>query len=391
MNILVLNAGSSSLKCHLFDCTSKSKTPVWQAHADWSRKSDVARLTIQSSNSKPIESEIPNTEVPAIVQQLMAALPMVPQMVGHRIVHGGSLFQKATLLTAEVREQVMSYSPFAPSHNKIQLEIVGAIEQVLGASVPQYGVFDTAFHTTLPPEAYVYAGPAHWLELGIRRYGFHGISHQYVSKKAAQVLGRPAAELKLITAHLGNGCSLTAVDSGVSIATTMGFTPLDGLVMGTRSGSVDPGILIHLVRQHGYTADMLDAELNQHSGLKGLSGISGDMREILAAMANGDKKAQLAFEIYAGSVASHIAGLIPALGSLDALVFTAGIGENAPEVRTAVAKKLSFLGFQLDQPLNGSTPLDCVISVAASRPQILVVRSEEDWEIARQCYDVTSC
>ena len=391
MNILVLNAGSSSLKCHLFDCTSKSKTPVWQAHTDWSRKSDVARLTIQSSNSKPIESEIPNTEVPAIVQQLMAALPMVPQMVGHRIVHGGSLFQKATLLTAEVREQVMSYSPFAPSHNKIQLEIVGAIEQVLGASVPQYGVFDTAFHTTLPPEAYVYAGPAHWLELGIRRYGFHGISHQYVSKKAAQVLGRPAAELKLITAHLGNGCSLTAVDSGVSIATTMGFTPLDGLVMGTRSGSVDPGILIHLVRQHGYTADMLDAELNQHSGLKGLSGISGDMREILAAMANGDKKAQLAFEIYAGSVASHIAGLIPALGSLDALVFTAGIGENAPEVRTAVAKKLSFLGFQLDQPLNGSTPLDCVISVAASRPQILVVRSEEDWEIARQCYDVTSC
>ncbi len=387
MNILVLNAGSSSLKCHLFDCTLKNKTPIWQAHADWSRKSAPARLTIQSSTSKPIESEIPNAEVQAIVRQLMTALPMVPQTVGHRIVHGGSLFQKATVLTAEVREQAMSYSPFAPSHNTIQLGIVAEMEQILSPSVPQYGVFDTAFHTTLPPEAYVYAGPAHWLELGIRRYGFHGISHQYVSHKAAQVLARPAAGLKLITAHLGNGCSLTAVDSGVSIATTMGFTPLDGLVMGTRSGSVDPGILIHLVRQHGYTADMLDAELNQYSGLKGLSGISGDMREILAGIANGDKQAKLAFEVYTTSVASHIAGLMPALGALDALVFTAGIGENSPEVRAAVVKKLTFLGIKLDQQLNESKSMDQVISVAASLPQVLVVRSEEDWEIARQCYD----
>ena len=392
MNIFVLNAGSSSLKCHLFDCTSESKTPVWQALVDWSRQATPARLTIQSQTSKPIESEIPN-EVPTIVRQLTAALPMVPQTVGHRIVHGGSLFQKATRLTAEVREQAMSYSSSAPSHNKTQLEIVAEMEQILGASVPQYGVFDTAFHSTLPPEAYVYAGPAHWLELGIRRYGFHGISHQYVSHKAAQLLGRPAAGLKLITAHLGNGCSLTAVDSGVSIATTMGFTPLDGLVMGTRSGSVDPGILIHLVREHGYTADMLDAELNQHSGLKGLSGISGDMREILAAIANGDQQARLAFEIYTASVASHIAGLIPALGALDALVFTGGIGENSPEVRAAVARKLAFLGIQLDEQLNEGKPMDRVISVAASLSKVFVVRSEEDWEIARQCYDaaVTSC
>ena len=386
MKILVLNAGSSSLKCHLFDWAGESQKPVWQAHADWSRKQVPARLTISTAAGKVQESEIANPDVSTILRQLTAALPMVPDIAAHRIVHGGSLFHKAVLLTPEVQQQAMGFSPFAPSHNPMQLEIVDEMERMLGPKVPQYGVFDTAFHTTLAPEAYVYAVPSHWLERGIRRYGFHGISHQYVSHQAAKLLGGESTESRIVTAHLGNGCSLAAVVGGVSVATTMGFTPLDGLVMGTRSGSVDPGILIHLVRQYGYSADMLEAELNQDSGLKGISGISGDMRELLAAMQGGSEPARLAFDIYIASIARFVAGLIPAMGGLDALVFTAGIGENSPEVRAAVVKTLAFLGVALDEPVNQNKPMDQVISKAGTKPQVLVVRSEEDWEIARQCF-----
>ena len=391
MHILVFNAGSSSLKCHLFDWTGVAEhdTPqssIWQAHVDWSRRSAPASMTVESTLGAKIEEEVAKPEIPGILRRLVETLPAPPDLACHRVVHGGSLFGHATELTREAQSKAMTFNHFAPSHNPIQLEIVGEAEALFGPKVRQFGVFDTAFHSTLQPPEYVLAGPAHWRERGIRRYGFHGISHQNVSRRAAQLLGRDLKDLRLITAHLGNGCSLTAIGGGISLATTMGFTPLDGLVMGTRSGSVDPGVLIHLVRQHGYTAEMLDAELNKESGMKGISGISGDMREVLQAAADGNQDAQLAFDIFTGSVARHAAGLITALGGLDALVFTAGIGENSSEARDAVARKLHFLGIELDAEINQSKPIDQVISKAGASPLVLAVRSEEDWEIARQCF-----
>ena len=391
MHILVFNAGSSSLKCHLFDWTGvvehdTTKSALWRAHVDWSRRSAPARITVETMPDAKLEEEIANPAIPSILRRLVATLPASPDIACHRIVHGGSLFGNAVELTPEAQRKAMSFNHFAPSHNPIQLEIVDEAETMFGPKVKQFGVFDTAFHATLAPPEYVLAGPTHWRERGIRRYGFHGISHQNVSRRAAQILGRDLKDLRLITAHLGNGCSLAAIGGGISIATTMGFTPLDGLVMGTRSGSIDPGVLIHLVRQHGYSAEMLDTELNKESGMKGISGISGDMREILDSAAGGNEDAQLAFDIFTGSVARHAAGLIPSLGGLDGLVFTAGIGENSPEVRHAVARKLAFLGIELDLELNQSKPIDQVISKVGSAPLVLAVRSEEDWEIARQCF-----
>ena len=391
MHILVFNAGSSSLKCHLFDWTGVAehdtpKSAIWRAHVDWSRRSAPARMTIESAASAKIEEEISKPEIASILRRLAETLPASPELACHRIVHGGSLFAHAAELTPEAQRKAMTFNHFAPSHNPIQLEIVDDAEVLFGPKVRQFGVFDTAFHATLPPEEYVLPGPHHWRDRGIRRYGFHGISHQNVSRRTAQLLGRDLRDLRLITAHLGNGCSLAAIAGGISVATTMGFTPLDGLVMGTRSGSIDPGILIHLVRQHGYSAEMLDAELNKESGLKGISGISGDMREVLDAAASGNNDAQLAFDIFTGSVARHVAGLVTALGGLDALVFTAGIGENSPEVRDAVARKLRFMGIEIDQEVNNSKPIDQVISKTGTRPLMLAVRSEEDWEIARQCF-----
>ena len=366
MHILVFNAGSSSLKCHLYDWTgiAEHDTPqsgIWQKSLDWPRNADHA----------------------AILAELFRALPVQPDAIGHRIVHGGDKFRDSVLLTHEVQQQVMAYSSFAPSHNPIQLAMVDEAENITEGKVPQVGVFDTAFHATLAPEEYVYAIPQEWLERGVRRYGFHGISHQYVSRQAAQLLGRPG---RMITCHLGNGCSLAAISAGECRATTMGFTPLEGLVMGSRSGSIDPGILIHMMRHHGYTADMLDALLNKKSGMKGISGISGDMRQLLAAIDQGNEAAQLAFDVFTAHIAQNVAALIPAIGGLDALVFTAGIGENVPQVRAEVCRRLGFLGIELDRAKNESKPVDVEISTPQSKINVLTVKTEEDWEIARQCY-----
>jgi acetate kinase len=303
-------------------------------------------------------------------------------VVGHRIVHGGK-FREAHVLTSEVRAAIAQEAEIAPAHNRLELAAIDTVDHVIGTHVTQVAVFDTAFHSTLPPAAYVYAGPYAWLDQGIRRYGFHGISHQYAARRASELLGSKSP--RLITCHLGNGASLAAIRDGHSIDTTMGFTPLEGLMMGSRSGSVDPAILIHLMR-HGKTADQLDDLLNRQSGLLGISGISGDMREILAAAESGHERARLAFEIYAHRLVREMGGMLAVLGGLDALVFTGGVGENCPPLRDAAARHLAFMGLKLDSTKNAAPDADMDVAAADSAVRVLVIHAEEEWEIARECY-----
>jgi acetate kinase len=234
----------------------------------------------------------------------------------------------------------------------------------------------------------VYPGPYEWLEQGIRRYGFHGISHQYSSRRAAEILGRDLKSLRLVTCHLGDGCSLAAIRGGVSVDTTMGYTPLDGLMMGSRSGAVDPGILIHLLHHGGYDAERLDRVLNHGSGLKGISGLSEDMREIEAAMAQGHERARLAFEIYVHRVRAGIGAMATSTAGLDALVFMGGVGENSAAVRAAVCDALGFLGVKLDAGKNAGSPADEDIATPDSAARVLLVHTRENWEIARECVRV---
>jgi acetate kinase len=307
-------------------------------------------------------------------------------VVGHRIVHGGPLYRESTALAPEVRAAIAQQVEFAPSHNRFELEAVQAVDRVLGPDVPQIAVFDTGFHATLEPAAYVYPGPYSWLAEGVRRYGFHGINHRYVSGRAAALLGRVPASLKLITCHLGNGASLAAVRGGKSMDTTMGFTPLEGLMMGTRCGSIDPAIIVYLIRHRGYSAEQLDRILNRESGLAGISGVSGDMRDVLNAIEAGNERARIAFDVYAHRLTREIGGMLAVLGGVDALVFTAGVGENCAPLRQVVCERLAFLGLTLDTAKNAQPDLDEDIAAPDSHVRVLVIRANEEWEIARECH-----
>jgi acetate kinase len=310
--------------------------------------------------------------------------PSEIDIVGHRVVHGGPKLTEPALITPEVKNTIATVSAFAPLHNRAELEGIEVVGKLLG-QVPQVAVFDTGFHRTLPPAAALYPGPYEWFEQGIRRYGFHGINHQYCAQRAAQLLNREVSSLKLVTCHLGNGCSLAAIEGGRSVDTTMGFTPLDGLMMGTRSGSVDPGILTYLLRENHLSTESLDRILNQESGLLGISGVSSDMRQVLAAAKNGNERAQLAFDMFVHRLQAGIGAMAAALGGLDALVFSAGIGENSPEVRGAACVKLGFLGITLDEKANSRSPADEEISTSDSRAKVLIVQAQEDWAIAQIC------
>lgn len=371
MKVLVLNVGSSSLKCWFRDMPGGE---TWTAKREWRSSEDGAALMRGMLESVGLPREI--------------------DIVGHRIVHGGAKYRESVLITPEVRAGIAEQAEFAPAHNRLQLAAIEAIGQIVGEQVPQVAVFDTAFHRTLGPAAYVYPGPYAWLEQGIRRYGFHGISVQYATRRAAELLGTSADAPRLIVCHLGNGGSVTAVANGKSVDTSMGFTPLEGIMMGTRSGSIDPGIATYLLR-HGTGADELDGILNKQSGLLGVSGLSGDMREILQAVESGNERAKLAYEIYAhrltreiGAMAAVLGG--PGVGGVDAIVFTGGIGENCAPLRRDVCAKIEFLGLQLDAAKNGRPQLDENIAAAGSRVRVLVIRAEEDWEIARECLRIHS-
>jgi acetate kinase len=377
MRILVLNGGSSSLKATLRD--RGRRAPLWEAHVEWGREPGKAQMKIGGGRPQTRTLDIQSPR--EVLAPVLATLPGAVDIVGHRVVHGGVAYRETTRITPEVKEGIRMYCEFAPEHNRLELEAIEEAARILGDGVPQIAVFDTAFHATIPEPARVYPGPYEWLDRGIRRYGFHGISHQYVSRCAAAMTPCP----RLVSCHLGNGASLAAIRDGRSIDTTMGFTPLEGLMMGTRSGSIDPGILIYLVRHKGYDAAQLDRLLNRESGLKGISGISGDMREILAAIERGEARARLAFDMYVHRLCREIGGMVASLGGLDALLFTAGIGENCPPLRTAVCRQLSFWNIRLDEAKNARTPEDADIAAPGSAVRVLVVHTDEDWEIAREC------
>jgi acetate kinase len=407
MKILVLNAGSSSQKSCLYqldDTLPDSPVePLWEAKVDWTRHQGVAELKIKTADAV-VEEELNNASRNAVISHMLDTLNQGKtqvigtlteiDMVGHRVVHGGYDYREPTLITPQVKDAIMRLSAFAPAHNPANLEGIEAIEQLL-PDVPQVAVFDTAFHSQLPLSAAVYPGPYQWFEQGIRRYGFHGISHQYCAQRTAQLLQKDLQSLRLITCHLGNGCSLAAIRAGVSIDTTMGFTPLEGLMMGNRSGSVDPGILLYLLREDQMDVDKLDEILNRHSGLKGISGLSGDMRHIQAALAKAppegrlaqaNSRAQLAFDMYVHSLRKHIGSMLATLGGLNALVFTGGVGENQPQVRAAACEAFAFLGLKLDAQKNAHSPPDEDIATADSAVRVLIVHTQEDWAIATECW-----
>ena len=396
MKILVLNSGSSSQKSALYEIgdnlPSDPPSPLWEGKIEWN--GDDARFRLRTSAGASHDGAIKVSSRAEAVEHLLSTLwngntravgsAAEIEVVGHRVVHGGPNYDEPTRLTAEVKAEIAKVSVFAPLHNRAELEGMAIVEKLLGA-VPQVAVFDTGFHRTLPPYAFVYPGPYRWLEEGIRRYGFHGINHQYCAERAAQLLRRDPSSLKVVTCHLGNGCSLAAIRAGKSVDTTMGFTPLEGLMMGTRSGSVDPGILTYLMRQHQLEPQWIDDLLNKESGLLGISGVSGDMREIVSLMKRGHSRAELAFDIFVHRLVAGIGSMVAVLQGIDALVFTAGIGENSPEVREAVCQSLTFLGLNLDVDANSNVSPDADIAGSTSAIRILVIRAQEDWAIAKDC------
>jgi acetate kinase len=401
MKILVLNSGSSSQKSALYEIPGAPPvhppTPAWQGKLEWN--GDQAEMQVQNSKGVNLNHRLKVESRRQAIEQLLKGLwtgdacvvsaPSEIDIVGHRIVHGGRDFEQATVITPDVKSAIARMSVFAPLHNRAELEGIDIVEKYVG-NVPQVAVFDTGFHSRLPEAAAVYPGPYEWLAKGIRRYGFHGINHQYCAERSAQLLGRELNSLKIVTCHLGNGCSLAAILHGRSVDTTMGFTPLDGLMMGTRSGSLDPGILTYLMREEKSTGEQLDNLLNTKSGLLGISGISGDMREIVVAMKGGNGRAKLAFEMFVHRLQSGIGAMITVLGGMDALIFTAGIGENSPEVRAAACGNLGFIGLKLDDEKNGQSPADQEISFSVSAVRVLIIRAQEDWAIARDCWRLAS-
>ena len=396
MMILVLNAGSSSHKCCLYvieaTLPEKIPTPLWEAQLDWHSQNKAA-LVVRTLQGSSLEEELFSMSRSEALLYLLNTLwqgsTQVIQnrqdidIVGHRVVHGGQDYQSSVVVTDEVKNTIATLIPLAPAHNSANLEGIELMEKLLG-NVPQIAVFDTAFHSHIPEVAAIYPGPYNWVKKGIRRYGFHGISHQYCAQRASQILNQDVP--RLIICHLGNGASLAAVKNGKSINTTMGFTPLDGLMMGTRSGAVDPGILIYLMRQ-GYSADQLDDLLNKNSGVKGISGISHDMREIEDAITKGNERAKLARDLYLHRLKSCLGEMLMSLGGLDVLVFTAGIGEHSASIRAETCEALAFLGLQIDSAQNEGSPVDQDIATADSTVRVLVIKTQEDWAIAQACCD----
>jgi acetate kinase len=370
MRILVLNGGSSSFKCALYEFSGEALHATG-APALWKK-----------------QLELSSDGLAAALEPVLRSAG-TPDLAGHRIVQGGKAHRASTRLTPEVRAAIAAQRDIAPAHNRLELEAIDTVSRVFGSSLPQVAVFDTAFHATIEPAAYVYPGPHEWADRdGIRRYGFHGISYQYASRRTAEILNKMPG--RALLCHLGNGASLCAVREGKSIDTTMGFTPLEGLMMGTRCGSIDPGIIVYLIRHRGYTAEQLDRTLNRESGLLGLSGVSSDMRAVLQAAAGGDLRAQLALDVYLHRLVREAGAMIAVLGGVDVLVFTGGVGENSAPVREALCRQLAFLGVTLDPAKNVSSEEDRNIAAASSNIPILVIHAQEEWEIARECWRIVS-
>jgi acetate kinase len=378
--VLVVNAGSSSLKYSLID--GETGDEAASGHVERIGE-DVGTLRHTTSEGvQDVEREFATFEdaLQAAVDAFEEHGPSLADAqlaaVGHRVVHGGAQFSEPVLVDDEVVEAVTRLVPLAPLHNPANLEGLRVARKLFPA-VPQVAVFDTAFHHSMPAKAYTYAVPRQWTEdHRIRRYGFHGTSYAFVAKEAAELLGRPLAELNLVILHLGNGASAAAVRGGRSVDTSMGLTPLEGLVMGTRSGDLDPAILAHLHRELGWSLDEIDHALNRESGLKGLTG-HNDIREVLARLEQGDEAARLGFDVYCYRVRKYVGAYYAALGTVDAVVFTAGVGQHTEQVRAA-----ALSGLQRNRDHRGRGSAD--VATDSSEVRVLVIATNEEWEIARQ-------
>jgi acetate kinase len=386
MKVLICNAGSSTLKFSLFE--AESERLLADGAIDWTK--NPARLSLRRAGQSEVRAEMTvgqHGEALARILDDLQSGPAAPlqarndiRAVGHRVVHGGDRYSAAVRITPEVKRAIDELSELAPLHNPPSLQCITAMEQAL-AGVPQVAAFDTAFHATLSPAARTYPVPRKWTrDWGIRRYGFHGLSHSYCAGRAAEMIGRK--NLRLIIAHLGNGASVSAVRDGVCVDTSMGFTPLEGLMMGTRSGTVDPGLLIYLLRERGLDADRLDHALNHESGLLGVSGVSSDMRQVLSAIPE-NADARLAVDIYVHRLRQTIGAMAATLGGVDGLVFTAGVGENSVEIRARTCENLGHLDLSLDANANRESRPDADIATRASRGRILVIATREDLTIVR--------
>ncbi|HWD82081.1 MAG TPA: acetate kinase [Kribbella sp.] len=381
-HVLVINAGSSSLKYSLVDAASGEAAATGLVERIGEDQSH--HVHNGHEDDQPVADH--EAALEAAVQAFEKHGPSLSDVdivaVGHRVVHGGDRFAAPALVDDELIAAVTDLVPLAPLHNPANLEGI-EVARRLFPDLPHVAVFDTAFHQTLPPYAYTYAVPTAWLDdYGIRRYGFHGTSHAFVSAAAADLLGREPDDVNLIVLHLGNGCSATAVRGGKSVDTSMGFTPLEGLVMGTRSGDVDPAIHGHLARVADRTAEQTDRALNSESGLKGLTG-ANDFREVLRLRADGDERAKLAFDLYCYRLKKYIGAYYAVLGTVDAVVFTAGVGQHSAEARAGAVAGLEGLGIHLD-PIRNADPSGQVVSTDDSPVKVLVIPTNEEWEIARQ-------
>jgi acetate kinase len=388
---LVVNSGSSSFKYQLIELEGERKLAsglverIGEESGAWKHTN---ALTGESASNDSAAVPDHAAGFKAMLDAFAKTGPSLeehaPAVIGHRVVHGGTLFDKATVVTAEVEHQIEELSALAPLHNPANLEGIRAAGKVF-KDVPQVAVFDTAFHQTMPPQAYTYAIPADLAsKYAIRRYGMHGTSHKYVSEQAALFLDRPLTELKTIVLHLGNGASAAAIDGGRSIETSMGLTPLEGLVMGTRSGDLDPAVLIHLHRVAGLDFDELDTMLNKESGLLGLTG-NGDMRDVQHNALHGDEQAEAALAVYRHRIRRYVGAYTAQLGGLDAVVFTAGVGENNALLRRRVLAGLEHLGIEIDNDRNELHSTKARrISTDSSRVSVLVIPTDEELEIARQ-------
>jgi acetate kinase len=389
--VLVINAGSSSIKYQLVDVDTREAL----ASGIVERIGEaISPLTHKAHGRKhTVEVPVPDhtTGLRAVLKLFAKYGPDLSEVglvgVGHRVVQGADIYTAATIITPDVIRTVEELAPLAPLHNPPNLQGIRAAMDAF-PELPQVAVFDTAFHATLPPAAYTYAIPPEVARsLRIRRYGFHGTSHQYVSRETAKAMGRPLEDVNIITIHIGSGCSMAAVRGGASVDTSMGLTPLEGLVMGSRCGDIDPAIVFHLVREGGYTIDQVDTMLNKKSGLLGLCG-SLDVRDIHKGISEGDDAARLALEVFTHRLRHYIGGYCAQLGRVDAIAFTAGIGENDPITRALAVRGLDGFGIEVDSDLNQSARGASRISPDGARTEVWVMPTDEEYEIAHQAAEL---
>jgi acetate kinase len=382
-SVLVLNSGSSSVKFALVAAGTGERVLGGLADEVGTPEAVLRIRRPEGDVTEPLPGGSRQAAISRILDRV-AGLDADLIGAGHRVVHGGERFSDSVLIDDDVIAAIRSFAPLAPLQNPADLAGIEAI-RAARPELPQAAVFDSAFHQTMPASAFRYAVPEEWYtRYGVRRYGFHGTSHRFVSERAAVLLGRPLGELRLVTAHLGNGCSAAAVRDGVSVDTTMGLTPLEGLVMGTRSGDIDPGVVAYLAEQTGHSAAELTGTLNTRSGLLGLSGTSNDMRHVQDAAARGDERARLALDVFVHRLAKAVAALVTSLERLDALVFTGGIGENSTIVRGLVLARLGFLGLAEDPEANAAHGRSTGGRISRPGPvQALVIPTDEELMIAR--------